>query len=533
MDTMAGLVFFMLLGRWFQDKTYRTLSFERDYTSFFPVSVMVRKNQSEVSIPLSELRIGDRILIRSEEIVPADAVLLKGEASVDYSFVTGESAPVRKVSGDLIYAGGRQRGTMIELEVVKEVSQSYLTQLWNNDKYLKKQDEGGFQLLVNRISHYFTFVILGISLLALTYWLFRHDPLRGWNAFTAVLIIACPCALAISSPFTLGNILRIFGRHRFYLRGYPVIERMAKIDTIVFDKTGTLTLNDCSTIVFEGKPLTSDEQRMVASLAYHSSHPYSRLVCDHLSVPQKAEIASFEELPGKGVRGEVFGYPVSLGSAAFAAAPASNGSVVHAEVHVAINGQWRGRFLIGNTYRPGVEELMQRLKKEGYRTVVLSGDNPTEEARLQKWLGENALIRFRQSPVDKLKSIQELQQAGARVLMVGDGLNDAGALKQADVGISVSDDVNNFSPACDGILDGRSFSTLSGILRTAKNSRRIILGSFALALVYNFIGCWFAVQGTLSPVMAAILMPLSTATIIAFTTGMSNYVAVTGSKSNG
>jgi Cu+-exporting ATPase len=492
---------------------------------------MVRKGVKEESIPLSSLRIGDRMLIRSEEIIPADAVLLKGDASIDYSFVTGESAPVRKTTGDLIYAGGRQKGSMIELEVVKEVSQSYLTQLWNNDQYVKRQDESGFQQLVNRISHYFTFVILGVSLLALAYWLFQKDPLRGWNAFTAVLIIACPCALAISSPFTLGNILRIFGRHRFYLRGYPVIERLAKINTVVFDKTGTLTLNDRSTIVFDGDPLSSDEQRMIASLAIHSSHPYSRMVFDHLSVDTRGDVTSFAELPGKGIRGEVFGFPISLGSASFVNAPGSSDPLRHAEVHVSINGKWRGRFLIGNTYRPGAEELLKQLNMRGYRCVVLSGDNPTEEARLRKILGDSAMIRFRQSPVDKLKAIQELQLQGNRVLMVGDGLNDAGALKQADVGVSVSDDVNNFSPACDGILDGKAFGTLSGILRTAVFSRRIILGSFALALVYNIIGCWFAVQGALSPVMAAILMPLSTVTIIAFTTGFSNLLAVSDRNS--
>ncbi|MFM2207846.1 MAG: hypothetical protein RL213_1821 [Bacteroidota bacterium] len=531
MDTMAGLVFFMLIGRWFQDKTYRTLSFERDYTSFFPVSVMLRKGDSEESIPLSALRTGDRILVRNEEVIPADAVLLKGEASVDYSFVTGESAPVSKKPGDLIFAGGRQQGALLELEVVKDVSQSYLTQLWNNDRYLKKQDDSGFQSLVNRISHYFTFVIVGVSLLSLGWWLFHGDAARAWDAFTAVLIIACPCALAISSPFTLGNILRIFGKQRFYLRGYPVVEKLARVDTVVFDKTGTLNFADKADGVFEGAPLSEEEKRMVAAVVVHSSHPLSRLVYSCLDVRQRPEAIAFEEHPGKGVSAEVFGFPVRLGSASFVAPDSFIPAAGSTEVHLSVNGLRRGRFVIGNSYRPGVEDLVSKLRGKGYSTVVLSGDNATEERRLREMLGENAIIRFRQSPADKLEAIQELQAAGANVLMVGDGLNDAGALKQADVGISVSDDINNFSPACDGILDGRRFSSLSGILRTAVYSRWIILGSFGLALVYNVIGCWFAVQGALSPVIAAILMPLSTATIIAFTTGMSNLVALKGGKS--
>lgn len=527
LDTMSGLVFFMLLGRMFQDKTYETLSFERDYKSFFPIAVMCRKEGRETSVPVSQLKIGDRILIRNEELVPADAVLIKGSAQIDYSFVTGESIPVERKSGELIYAGGKQKGALVELEVVKEVSQSYLTQLWNKDAYLQKHDDGKFQQLVNQISHYFTFVIVALSLLALGFWFLQGDHLRGWNAFTAVLIIACPCALAISSPFTLGNILRIFGRNEFYLKNFAVIEKLAKISTIVFDKTGTLTHNNSASVNFHGDPLTEEETLKVRSLVHQSSHPLSQLIFKSIKGSSLKLVNDYMEIPGEGLSGNVGDSKVRLGSAAFTATAIefTADQDLTTKVFLSINNLPRGYFSFKNNYREGLVELVEYLKRKKFELVVLSGDNEGEKKYLSKVFGTQASILFRQTPANKLKAIQELQQDGKHVLMIGDGLNDAGALKQSDVGISISDDINNFSPACDAILNAGKFRWLGSILAISRASHRIILGSFVIALGYNFIGLYFAIQGTLSPVIAAILMPISSISIIAFTTGMSNFIA--------
>ncbi|MCX6291160.1 MAG: heavy metal translocating P-type ATPase metal-binding domain-containing protein [Bacteroidetes bacterium] len=525
MDTMAGLVFFMLLGRMFQNKTYDTLSFERDYKSFFPVAVMCRRNGKETSVTISNLKPGERIIIRNEELIPADAVLMKGSANIDYSFVTGEAMPVSKGKGELIYAGGKQSGTAIELEVVKEVSQSYLTQLWNNDAYRLKQDDGSFQLLVNRISHWFTFVIIGIALAALGYWLWRGDLPTGMSAFTAVLIIACPCALAISSPFTLGNILRLFGKNKFYLKNFSVIEKLAKVDTIVFDKTGTLTKSNTSTIDFIGDELSADELKMIRSVVHHSSHPLSQAIYKMLPEAELLAVDQYAEEAGKGIQGELPGAKIKIGSAEFTGVKIPEEDLTASKVYVSVNGLVKGYFSIRNEYRNGVDEMVKKFREKNYHLAVLSGDHEGEKDFLQKLFGKETEIHFHQSPADKLRFIQSLQNQHHKVLMIGDGLNDAGALKQSDVGISISDDVNNFSPACDGILDATRFSWLANILRVSKSSRRIILGSFVIALLYNTIGLWFAVQGLLSPVVAAILMPISSVTIITFTTGVSNLIS--------
>lgn len=320
MDTMAGLVFFMLIGRAFQNKTYETISFERDYKSFFPISVMIKKNNNETSIPVSDLEIGNRIIIRNEELIPVDSVLIKGDANIDYSFVTGESIPVLVREGQLVYAGGKQLGTSLELEIVKNVSQSYLTQLWNSSEYKNKNEESSFRQLINRISHYFTIALIAIALASLGWWVSQNDLAKGLNAFTAVLIIACPCALAISSPFTLGNILRSFERNKFYLKNFSVIEKLAKVDAIVFDKTGTLTKTNSSQISFTGEILNPEEKKMVRSLVHQSSHPLSRMLDEKLKDVSTIKPESYYEIPGKGIQGNVYDIPIKIGSAEFVGA---------------------------------------------------------------------------------------------------------------------------------------------------------------------------------------------------------------------
>src|SRR5690606_18038711 len=171
-DSIAALAFFMLIGKWFQQRTYKSMAFDRDYKSFYPIAVLKIAEGIEQPILLSELAKGDRILIRNEEIIPADAVLMKGEAMIDNSFVTGESRLIPKKPGDKIFAGGKQSGQAIALEIIKDVKQSYLTQLWNNEAFQK--EESKLNKLTNNISRYFVITILFIALLSAVFWYF-HD----------------------------------------------------------------------------------------------------------------------------------------------------------------------------------------------------------------------------------------------------------------------------------------------------------------------------------------------------------------------
>ncbi|MDI5949664.1 heavy metal translocating P-type ATPase [Flavobacterium yafengii] len=531
-DSLTGLIFFMLLGKMFQIKTYSFLSFERDFKSYFPIAITkINSDLSEESVAIYEVEKGDRLLIRNQELIPVDGILISEKAEIDYSFVTGEAIPITKKSGDKVFAGGKQIGKVIEMEVLHSVSQSYLTQLWSNDVF-QKNVEQKHKTITDSISRYFTPILLLIAFAGFGYWIFI-DANTAFNVFTAVLIVACPCALALTAPFTFGNVLRILGKQKFYLKNALVIEQLAKVDTIVFDKTGTITTNKKSNISYEGDTLSDENLLLIKNVLRASNHPLSRMLYDYLPIPilqnksaidtKKLKVDAFEEITGKGIQAQIFGYQIQIGSAAFVDKIEEN-NIQQTSVHIKINDVYYGKFIFNNQYREGLEELFKNLSSK-YQIKVLSGDNEGERATLEQLLPKGTELIFNQKPEQKLEFIKNLQDKGKNVMMVGDGLNDAGALAQSNVGISISENVNVFSPACDAILDASEFQKLNYFLKLSKNSITTIKMSFALSLLYNVVGLSFAITGNLLPLVAAIIMPLSTITIVSFVTVMSSYYA--------
>lgn len=509
-DTIAGLAFFMLIGKWFQQRTYKSLAFDRDYKSFYPIAVLRINNGNEEPTLLSELKKGDRILIRNEEIVPADSILIKGDGMIDNSFVTGEARLIEKKTGDKIFAGGKQSGQAIELEIIKEVNQSYLTQLWNHDAFSK--DDSMLNKLTNSISQYFVIIVLLIALFSGLFWFF-YDKSQVLQVVTAILIITCPCALAISSPFILGNVMRIFGEKGLYVKSTTSIENMAKIDEIVFDKTGTITENQKTKVKYNGTELTEEELIMVRSVLKNSNHPLSRILYGHIT-SQTAAITNYKEVTGKGQQAEVYGKEIKVGSAVFVGME-KDSEIKQTRVYISINGEVKGKYEFTNQYRKGLKQVVDALKE--YKLSILSGDNDSEKENLSKIFPVETQFLFDQSPEMKLEYIKE-QQERHKVLMFGDGLNDAGAIQQSDVGLVLTEDVNNFSPSCDAIVQSDSFSAFPAFLRFSKISIRLIWTAFIISFLYNVIGLSFAVTGNLEPVVAAILMPISSISIVIFAT---------------
>lgn len=525
-DTHAGLVFFLLIGKWFQQKTFDTLSFERDYKSYFPVAVTVIKDKQEITVPVTTLAIGDRIKIRNNELIPADAILLNGDAQVDFSFVTGESDPVKKVVGEIIYAGGRQKGATIELEVSKKVSQSYLTQLWNNETFAKNATSN-IQSFQQVVSKYFTIALLIVAFGSAAFWLIVN-PSLSLNAFTAVLIIACPCALALSSPFALGTAMRVLGRNKFYIKSPAVVEQMAHMDTMVFDKTGTLTQPSASSIVYYGQPLTVNQLQMIAAVVSQSIHPLSQKIRSYLDVQHTPLVTSYTETPGKGMEAVVNGSNVFVGSQKFVGADENTKeNNLATRVYIKIDNTLLGYFEMEQGYRKGLAEVLHQLAPS-FNQYLLSGDNDKERDHLKAYFKQDDKMLFNQTPADKLNFIQNLQQQHKKVVMIGDGLNDAGALKAAHVGISVTENTAHFSPASDVIMDAEVFLNFPKYFGFAKNTLKVIHISFVISLMYNIVGLSFAVQGTLSPLFAAVLMPISSVTVIAFTTLTTTFFAKKG-----
>ena len=517
-DSLTGLVFFLLLGKFFQQKTYNFLSFERDYKSYFPIAVTRIKENKEENIQVYNIEKGDRLLIRNQELIPVDGILISDNAAIDYSFVTGEAEPVQKKSGDKLFAGGKQLSGVIEMEVLVSVSQSYLTQLWSNDVF-QKNKESHFKTITDNISKNFTIIVLAIAFISTAFWLY-FDASKALNVFTAVLIIACPCAIALAAPFTLGNMLRIFGKQKFYLKNATVVEQLAAINSIIFDKTGTLTTSKESKISYHGIALNQQEKSILKSSLRASNHPLSRTLYHTFQDAEILTISDYQEIVGKGIQVSYNGVNLKLGSSSFVNNQQEQ-SVLDTAVHISFNNQYKGKFIFKNSYRKGVKSLFDVLQNN-YDLSVVSGDNEGEIKFLQENLPKGTDLLFNQKPEDKLNVVASLQQNNKKVMMIGDGLNDAGALAQSDVGIALSENINVFSPACDGILDASKFNKIETFIKASKKAITIIKYCFILSLCYNVVGLYFAVTGQLMPVIAAILMPLSSISIVVFTTISTN-----------
>lgn len=510
LDSMSGIVFFMLIGRWMQNRTQENLNFNRNYKSYFPIAIEKIKNETQQLSPIEEIYENDIIKIYSNEIIPVDAILSKGTAVIDYSFVTGETENIHVGIGEHIYAGGKQLQGAIELIVTKRHNQSHLISLWNHNAFQHQKITSNANY-IDKIGIYFTWIVLAISMAAGIYWGMQHRYNLMWNAITTVLIVACPCALLLAHSFTNGHIMRILSQYKFYIRDASILNTIQQIDHIVFDKTGTLTKAEQQQIQYQGKQLNDEEKKEIADILSQSSHTLSKSIYNYLNIPIIQSTSSIKEYIGKGIEGWINNKFYKIGSDVFC----QLNQDIKTHVNILLENQFIGKFQFRNVYRIGIQNLIQRLKNK-YHISIISGDNAAEYNNLSTILPLGSSILFNQSPEDKLNFIEKLKEKKQSVMMVGDGLNDAGAFQASDIAIALTEKNNYFNPASDIIMDADNLGFLDKILKFIQSSKTVTKIVFIYSIVYNVIGLYFALRGVLSPVIAAILMPLSSISIILF-----------------
>lgn len=523
-DSLTGLVFLLLIGKWFQQKTYENFTFDRDYRSFIPLAAnLLLADGREKPVSIDDLASEDLIIVRKGEVLPADSNLESDFTEVDYSYITGESEPLRKIKGERVFAGARIQSGAVQFRVADGVDRSYLSSLWNKDAFKSGKQKTGMRW-TDRISQYFTPGILMIALLSALAWSFV-DSSKAVNVFTAVLIVACPCALALAEPFASGSMMRWFGRSGLFLKNSEVLLRMENIDKIVFDKTGTLTSQKDVKVKWEGRKISEADMQVIGQIAKYAEHPLARsLVLQFPSDPElkNFKMEQFTEVSGEGIMADTGNNYWRLGRASFLNIPLDEGRTT--SVYVEKDGAILGYFAFYHQTRDSIRSVLEELHTN-YELALLSGDNEGEKQRFQDLIGDLAELRFNHSPHEKLDYLSHIQLSGKRVMMIGDGLNDAGALQQSEVGISLCEKNVNFFPASDALLTANSFSKLPSFVRLARLNKKVIHRAFGISLAYNVVGLSFAMAGVLSPLICAVLMPLSSITVVIYTTLSNQYLA--------
>jgi Cu+-exporting ATPase len=431
--------------------------------------------------------------------------------------VTGESELISIEAGQSIYAGGKHQGEAIEIQISKELKQSYLTQLWEQQAFKDPNHKSeNWENFANKVGLYFTGILVSLATMTGIYWAI-FDATRWSNAVVSILVIACPCALAISYPFALGHGIRWLAKNQFFVKDIQAFERMAQVDTLVFDKTGTLTLqSQAEPSVHFNRELSEKEWNALYSLVFQSTHPLSKQVKKFLHQRSIIPLQQFKEVTGKGLEAYFDTLFVQVGSAKFTQNHLSTPEgFISSETRlfVSIDYQPIGFMEFPWENRPGIESLLHRLRHQ-YEIHLISGDKKEHAAQLLDWFENQDQVKFDCSPLEKMEYIQALQKKGKIVAMIGDGLNDAGALQQAQVGIAVSDDHLHFTPSSDAILKGSELAHLGNYLNYSKFGLQLIKASFLLSLVYNGIGLSYAIQGNLYPLVAAILMPINSISML-------------------
>ena len=524
-DSVTTLVFLLLVGRTLQERQQRKAFDAVAMLSALTPRTARRLEGAELrEVPQAALRVGDRVEVRAGESVPADGRIVEGSADFDLALLTGESVPERRGVGELVHAGTIDRSDRVVVEVVQTGADTRVGQLMQLvEEHARRK--APLVRMADRLSGWFVSIVLllaGINALLWSSW----APELALEHTVALLIVACPCALALATPLAVAASIGQAATRGILVKGGEVLEQLAEPGLLLLDKTGTLTEGRMELQSWQG---SAQARAAAVALERRSSHVLARaFVAGSPEGPQLAA-EQVHETVGGGLRGCVSGQEVLVGSPSFLAKhgvaldiDGSDAALAleavlnagHTPVGVALDGHWAGWAGFGDPIRSDSRAVLDHLRARGWQVGILSGDHPRVVAAIAEPLGlDPAHCQGGMSPEDKLRVVEQ-EAATQRVVMVGDGVNDAAALAAAGVGIAVHGGAEASLAAADAYLTEPGLGGLATLFEGSRRTLRVIRRNLLLSLGYNTLGVTLAMAGWLHPVAAAILMPLSSLTVV-------------------
>jgi P-type Cu2+ transporter len=522
-DTITVLIFLLLSGRYLLRRQHRAAADATELLAALAPNVARRIDATGLrEVPVETLVPGDRVEVRTGDLVPADGRIAAGRSSLDLALLTGESRPVDVGPGDPVHAGTLNVASRLEVAVERTGDETRVGRLMRLvEEHARRR--APIVLLADRLAGVFVAVVLALAGITAAIW-WPSSPGRAIESAVALLIVTCPCALALATPLAVSAAVGRAARAGILIKGADVLERLATPGLMLFDKTGTLTTGRPELLSWWG---AAAARPLVAALEARSAHPLAMALATALAAGKAtASVSQAVEVPGGGVDGEVDGHRVIVGSPRFVASRGARvpGAAVgeidrlaadgQTPVVVAVDGTAVAVAGLGDTLRPGIAEALARIRARGWEVGILSGDHAAVVASVGRQLGlDPRRCHGDVSPEDKLRHVEDAR-ATRPVVMVGDGVNDAAALAAATVGVGVHGGAEAVLAAADVFVTRPGLAPVAELLEGARRTLRVIRRNLACSLGYNAIAVALAMTGRLDPVAAAILMPLSSITVI-------------------
>jgi Cu+-exporting ATPase len=532
-DSVLFILGFLLLGNWLETRARkRALAAVRTLAELEPAQARILKDGRELSVPTATVLPDDVVILRPGERVPVDGIALRGSTSVDESLLTGESQPVAKSAGDTLIAGSLNYDGALEYRATAIGAESRLGQILRLVEQAQSS-RAPMQQLADRVSAIFVPAILVLALATFVIWSF-FDVSRAFAIAVAVLVVACPCAMGLAVPAALTVAIGRGAQLGVLFKGGEALERLAHVDTVLLDKTGTLTEGKPSVVaVLPAAGWTDDRLlQLAASAEQRSEHPLARAVLQAAETRGLTLLPSddFQAQPGRGLRATMNGVEVLAGNSRLLstrlseelgiAIPESSTEPGATALHIAHAGAYAGTLLCRDALRSDAAAALRSLEALHLQPIMLTGDTAAAAQPLADTLGIREVYAGL-SPEQKLERIRELQQRGARVLMVGDGINDAAAIAQADSGIGMGTGTELAREAGDAILLHSDLAAMVAALKLARATRRIMKQNLGWAAGYNLLAVpiaagalWAAFGILLSPAVASAAMALSSVSVL-------------------